>query len=109
MQNVKRKIVILGMGFAGAHAAIQLSKALKDRVQIIVVDLNNYHLFKPMLHEFATGSVEPGHIIQPIRQIMKGRDFSFEYAIVQKIDLSQKLVHLCEDCLVCHQKLGCPI
>ncbi len=109
MPSLKPKIVILGMGFAGAHACIQLSKELKNRAQITVVDVNNYHLFKPMLHEFATGSVEPGHIIQPIRQIMKGRKFSFEYGMVQRVDLSQRLVHLCEECMVCHQQLECPI
>jgi NADH dehydrogenase len=40
---------------------------------------------------------------------MKGRKFSFEYAMVQRVDLSRRLVHLCEDCLVCHQQLECPI
>ena len=33
--------VILGMGFAGAHACIQLSKQLKNRAEINVVDANN--------------------------------------------------------------------
>lgn len=49
----KKKIVILGMGFGGAHAAIKISERLKNQAEITAVDINNYHLFKPMLHEFS--------------------------------------------------------
>lgn len=109
MANRYKKIVILGMGFAGAHAAIQLSERMKDRAEITVVDINNYHLFKPMLHEFATGGVEAGHIMQPIRHILRGRHVSFVPGIVQAIDTSRRLVHLCKDCIVCHRQDICPI
>ena len=97
------------MGFAGAHASIQLSERLKDRAEITVVDTNNYHLFKPMLHEFATGGVEAGHIMQPIRQILRGRHVAFDTGVVQTIDLARRLVHLCKDCIVCHRRNTCPI
>jgi len=109
MRDTKKKIVILGMGFAGAHASVQISERLKDQAEITVVDMNNYHLFKPMLHEFATGSVEPGHIMQPIMQILRGRNPVFDSGMVQAIDMSRRLVSLCRDCIVCHQQDSCPI
>jgi NADH dehydrogenase len=109
MKGLKKKIVILGAGFGGVNAAIHLSQSLKGRSEIFLVDINNYHLFKPMLHEVATGSVEPGHILQPIRHIMKGRQFTFVRGMAQRIDTGRKSVHLCEDCLVCHQQHECPI
>jgi len=109
MKGLKKKIVILGAGFGGVSAAIHLSQSLKGRSEIFLVDINNYHLFKPMLHEVATGSVEPGHILQPIRHIMKGRQFTFVRGMAQRIDTGRRSVHLCEDCLVCHQQHECPI
>jgi len=104
MNNLpNRRILILGAGFAGIYAAVNLSKRLKKRkdVEIILVDGNRYHLFKPMLHEVATGSVDPTHIIQPIRTIMKGRGFSYVEGIIQRIDLKEKRVYICSECAYC--------
>lgn len=62
-----------------------------------------------MLQELATGSVEPGHIIKPIRQILKGRNVSFDSGMVQAIDMSRRLVYLCKDCILCHRQNKCTI
>lgn len=99
----KRNILILGAGFGGIYTAINLSRRLKGRedVSIKLVDSNRYHLFKPMLHEVATGSVDPTHIIQPIRTVMKGRGFGFVEGIVQRIDLAARKVYICIDCWHC--------
>lgn len=101
LQN--KRILILGAGFAGIYAAINISRRLRKRkdVEICLVDGNRYHLFKPMLHEVATGSVDPTHIIQPIRTIMKGRGFSFVEGIVQRIGLTERKVYLCSECTYC--------
>lgn len=104
MDNLQnRRILILGAGFAGIYAAINISRRLRKRrdIEICLVDGNRYHLFKPMLHEVATGSVDHTHIIQPIRTIMKGRDFSFVEGIVQGIDLTERKVYLCSECTYC--------
>ncbi|MEK6726026.1 MAG: NAD(P)/FAD-dependent oxidoreductase [Deltaproteobacteria bacterium] len=104
MNNLKKtKILILGAGFAGIYTAINLSRRLKKRsdIDISLIDVNRYHLFKPMLHEVATGSVDPTHIIQPIRTVMRGRRFIFVEGIVQKIDISKKKVYLCAECTYC--------
>lgn len=104
MNNLQNKrILILGAGFAGIYAAINISRRLRKRkdIEICLVDGNRYHLFKPMLHEVATGSVDPTHIIQPIRTIMKGRGFSFIEGIVQRIDLTERKVYLCSECAYC--------
>lgn len=101
--TVNKKILILGAGFAGIYTAINLSRRLRKRkdVEITLVDGNRYHLFKPMLHEVATGSVEPTHIIQPIRTVMKGRKFGFIDGIVQGIDLNARKVYVCSECAYC--------
>jgi hypothetical protein len=72
---VSERILILGAGFAGINVPVRLSTKRGHLQEITVIDVNNYHLFKPMLQKVATGSVEAGHIIQPIRHVMKGRPF----------------------------------
>lgn len=104
MSNPKNiKILVLGAGFAGIYTAINLSKKFRKRkdIEITLVDGNRYHLFKPMLHEVATGSVDPTHIIQPIRTVMKGRNFAFVEGIVQRIDLIARKVYICSECAYC--------
>jgi len=103
------KIVILGAGFAGVYTAINLSKKLKEEAEITLVDVNNYHLFKPMLHEVGTGSVDSHHILQPIRRMMKGRRFSFVRGMVQRIDTENHRVRLCDDCNLCDHSNECAL
>ncbi|MEE8403505.1 MAG: NAD(P)/FAD-dependent oxidoreductase, partial [Candidatus Hydrothermarchaeaceae archaeon] len=66
-----------------------------------LVDYNNYHLYKPMLHEVATGSVGAKHIAQPIHKILEGNGFKFIRGVVQDIDFKKKLVKVCHDCNDC--------
>ena len=102
------KIVILGSGFAGIYTAINLRK-FKKNLEISLVDYNNYHLYKPMLHEVATGSVEPKHIVQPIYKIMEGNGFKFIRGIVQDIDFKKKIVKICQKCSDCEVLEQCSL
>jgi len=36
-----------------------------------LIDRNNYHLFRPLSYQVATGSLSPGEIAQPLRQIVR--------------------------------------
>lgn len=106
----RSRVVILGAGFAGIYAAINLSKELGERdADILLIDCNNYHLFKPMLHEVATGGVETNSIIQPIRKIMEGRRFGFLEGMTQVIDPKKRVVKVCEDCAECTKLKECEI
>ncbi len=52
------KIVIVGGGAGGLELATKLGDKLgrKKKAEITLVDRNNSHLWKPLLHEVATGS-----------------------------------------------------
>ncbi|MFJ4293817.1 NAD(P)/FAD-dependent oxidoreductase [Cupriavidus sp. NPDC089707] len=56
-----RTIVIVGGGAAGLQVAIGLGRALgkRRRARVVLVDRSPTHLWKPLLHEVAAGSVEP--------------------------------------------------
>lgn len=66
----KKKVVILGAGFGGIYTYLGLEKYISnfDEVEITIIDRKNYFLFVPMIHEVATGNLEPNSVIQPIRQ-----------------------------------------
>jgi NADH dehydrogenase len=64
----RNRVVILGGGFAGINAAIELAKLSVD---ITIVDRKNYHLFQPLLYQVALAVLSPADIAQPIRSLMR--------------------------------------
>ncbi len=62
------RVVIVGGGFGGLYAARGLAKA---PVAVTVVDKHNYHLFRPMLYQVATGLLSSDEVAAPIRSILR--------------------------------------
>ena len=61
------RLVIVGGGFAGIHAA----RGLKDmNVSVTLIDRRNHHLFQPLLYQVALAVLSPADIAQPIRSIL---------------------------------------
>ena len=98
MASDKKRVLILGAGFAGLYTALHLEKALSKKdtpAEITLVDRNHYHLFTPLLHEVASGVIHPGVIMSPVRRILRGKQINFVRARVQAIDLEAQVVDLC--------------
>ncbi len=66
--SVRKRVVVLGGGFAGIHAALGLAKVPVD---VTLVDRRNYHLFQPLLYQVALAVLSPADIAQPIRSIVR--------------------------------------
>lgn len=66
------KILIIGNGFGGIYALKNLHKLFHNdkRVELTLVGEKNYFLFTPLLHEVATGGINPSNIIEPIREVL---------------------------------------
>jgi NADH:quinone reductase (non-electrogenic) len=62
----KKRILIVGGGFAGIAAARALKRA---DVEITLIDRRNHHIFQPLLYQVATAVLSPSEIATPIRQI----------------------------------------
>ena len=93
MSTKKRtQIVILGGGFGGVYAAIELEKTLaRDaNIHITLINRDNFFLFTPMLHEVAASDLDITHIVNPVRKLLKKIEF-FD-GDLQSIDLSNKCV-----------------
>ena len=64
----RQRVVIVGAGFGGLHAAEGLAHLPVD---ITVVDRRNYHLFQPLLYQVALAVLSPAQIAQPIRAMLR--------------------------------------
>jgi NADH:ubiquinone reductase (H+-translocating) len=61
------RVVIVGGGFAGLHAAKGLARLAVD---VTVVDRRNHYTFQPLLYQVALAVLSPADIAQPIRSIL---------------------------------------
>lgn len=62
------RVVIIGGGFGGLHAAKALAHLPVD---VTVVDRRNHHLFQPLLYQVALAVLSPADIAQPIRSVLR--------------------------------------
>jgi NADH:ubiquinone reductase (H+-translocating) len=88
----RKRVVILGGGFAGINAAQELAKLPLD---VTMVDRKNYHLFQPLLYQVALAVLSPADIAQPIRALVRDHpniDVLMDEAI--SFDLAEQRVHL---------------
>ncbi len=87
---VMPRVVIVGAGFGGLHAARALRKA---PVHVTVIDRQNHHLFQPLLYWVATAGLSPADICSPIRHILrKQKNTEVLLAEVTGVDLQDKRV-----------------
>jgi NADH:ubiquinone reductase (H+-translocating) len=95
--KMKTRILILGGGFGGLYAALELEKRLgrNQAVEVTLVNQENFFLFTPMLHEVAAGDLDITHIVNPIRKLLRRTKF-FQGA-VEHVDLKARHVFVAHD------------
>jgi len=97
------RVVIVGAGFGGLEAAKKLAC---EKIQLIVIDRTNYHLFQPLLYQVATAALSPADIAAPVRAILhKCKNVEVMLAEVQSVDVNKRMVqagdlHLSYDYLI---------
>ena len=86
----RRRVVILGAGFAGVAAARALKRSDAD---VILIDRRNHHIFQPLLYQVATAVLAPSEIAAPIRQLeAKQANLDVMLADVVDVDLPHRTV-----------------
>jgi NADH dehydrogenase len=85
-----KKIVIVGGGAGGLELATKLGDTLgrRNKAQIHLVDTNNTHLWKPLLHEVATGSLDSG--IDELSYRAQAHNHHFKFHLGRMSDLNRK-------------------
>src|SRR6201998_3341659 len=84
----RKRVVIIGGGFAGIAAARALRRA---DVDVILIARPNHHIFQPLLYQVATAVLSPAEIAAPIRQLeVKQKNLSVLLAEVTGIDVASR-------------------
>src|SRR3954466_311105 len=86
----RKRIVIVGAGFAGIAAARALKRC---DVDVVLIDRRNHYIFQPLLYQVATAVLAPSEIAAPIRQLAaKQNNVSVMLAEVTGVDLNSRSV-----------------
>ncbi len=91
-ESEKKRVVVVGAGFAGLKLAQRLAHS--GLYQVVVLDKNNYHQFQPLFYQVAMAGLEPSSIVFPLRKAFRSsQDVYIRMAEVYRIDLEQKQLH----------------
>ncbi len=88
---MKKRVVIVGGGFAGLNAARVLGN--KVDIEVTLIDRKNYHLFQPLLYQVAMAALGEGDIAAPLRNMLANyQNITVFKGIVEQIDMKRKTV-----------------
>lgn len=100
----KKHIVVVGGGFAGVRAAIDLDRRVSSEYRIILVDRNSYHTPYSMLYEAASAYISGDRkadfravraaIAIPFHLIIRGTNISFVKGDFEEIDFVDKRIKI---------------
>jgi NADH dehydrogenase len=96
------RIIVVGGGAGGLELATKLGRRYgkKKQAEVTLIDRNNSHLWKPLLHEVASGSLDMGVDSLSYRAHAFNHHFRFKLGSLSGIDRSKKtitLAPLCDD------------
>ncbi len=65
-------IVLVGGGYVGMYTALRLQRKLRrGEARVTVIDPQSYMTYQPFLPEAAAGSLEPRHVVVPLRRVLR--------------------------------------
>ncbi|MEI7933541.1 MAG: NAD(P)/FAD-dependent oxidoreductase [Chlorobiaceae bacterium] len=88
---MKKRVVIVGGGFAGLNAARVLGN--KPDIEVTLIDRKNYHLFQPLLYQVAMAALGEGDIAAPLRNMLANdQNITVFKGIAEHVDTENKIV-----------------
>jgi NADH:ubiquinone reductase (H+-translocating) len=97
------RVVIIGGGFGGLHAAKAL---VNEAVEVMLIDRKNHHIFQPFLYQVALGVLSPGEITASLRHILrKSRNVHTILAEVTEFDTTARRVKLLDGAEIAYDYL----
>lgn len=97
------RVVIIGGGFGGLHAAKALAN---EALEVTLIDRKNHHLFQPLLYQVALGVLSPGEITASLRHILrKSRNVHTILGEVTEFDTTARRVKLIDGAEIAYDYL----
>ena len=88
--GARKRVVIVGAGFAGVAAARALARS---DAEVMLIDRRNHHIFQPLLYQVATAVLAPSEIAAPIRHLVgKQKNLSVLLGEATGVDLDARTV-----------------
>jgi NADH:ubiquinone reductase (H+-translocating) len=110
LTDARHRVVVVGGGFGGLQAVRKLRRA---RVDVTLVDRQNFHLFQPLFYQVATGALSAAEIAPPLRAVLKrqanvrvllaevtGFDLERRHVVLDRLPNGQRRERLDYDTLV---------
>src|SRR5206468_4196603 len=72
MSGGRKRVLVVGGGFGGMYTARHLERQLPaGTAEILLVNPENFMLYTPLLPEAAAGTIEPRHVVVPLRRVLR--------------------------------------
>ncbi|MCU5745943.1 NAD(P)/FAD-dependent oxidoreductase [Staphylococcus sp. SQ8-PEA] len=93
MAQSRKKVLVLGAGYAGLQTVTKLQKQLdKDEAEITLINKNDYHYESTWLHETSAGTRSYEDVLYPVQSVIDEDKVNFVKAEVKKIDRNARKV-----------------
>jgi NADH:ubiquinone reductase (H+-translocating) len=86
----KKRVVVLGGGFAGVYTCAALEALERDDFEIVLINKENHFVFQPLLPEVISGQIGLVDVVSPIRRILPKTELHVRE--VESIDLKNKTI-----------------
>lgn len=93
MAQDRKKVLVLGAGYAGLQTITKLQKQISaDEAEITLINKNDYHYEATWLHEASAGTISYEDLLYPVESVLNKDKVNFVKAEVTKIDRNAKKV-----------------
>ena len=96
MKLIKKPIVIVGAGFAGTNAALNLKKLDID-TPIIIVDSQSSFIFKPLMYEVLSGEIKSWEVAPNLETIFANTGITFLKNKLLDVDFSENTLKFIDE------------
>ena len=91
MEKPKKKVLVVGGGFGGVRAAIDLATHSRDSIEVTLISDKPHFEYHAALYRVVTGR-SPLEVCIPIADILKGTQVNFVKDRIENIDFEKKKI-----------------
>lgn len=88
----KQRVVVIGGGFGGLYAALEIDKCKSKDTEVILLDSKDKFVFLPLLYELAVGSASVAEVAPSYADILKASNITYIQSEVLEINIKDRNV-----------------